>query len=287
MAIMVSLVSGCGGGSNGSGMTPDPDSSYGTMVSDISAILQSSDSLMMTDIVLADPNAIMIPEGIRVQASCSSGQCQALYGGYPVADISLSEFEFPDPANSTYEFSTGSGDVRIIDVQERQEEDGITTDVATLGAWLDHTAFAVEVSAMVSGVSNGVNLQGTVSRGAYSFGDATGTTPTFGNATWNGTMWGSETTSPSNPDNRVQGDVTLTFDLAQSNLDVTFANIRNVDRGNRYENMAWQDIPVISGSFSSEIEGNAITGQFYGSNHEEIGGIFERNQILGAFGARR
>ena len=30
-----------------------------------------------------------------------------------------------------------------------------------------------------------------------------------------------------------------------------------------------------------------ISGQFYGPNHEEVGGVFERNMIVGAFGAKR
>ena len=28
-------------------------------------------------------------------------------------------------------------------------------------------------------------------------------------------------------------------------------------------------------------------GTFYGTNHNEVGGIFDRNDILGAFGASR
>jgi hypothetical protein len=51
--------------------------------------------------------------------------------------------------------------------------------------------------------------------------------------------------------------------------------------------MNWQDIPLASGSFQSGSGRNQISGQFYGPNHEEVGGVFERNQVIGAFGAKR
>ena len=34
-------------------------------------------------------------------------------------------------------------------------------------------------------------------------------------------------------------------------------------------------------------EGDSIQGQFYGADHQEIGGIFERDSIVGSFGVRR
>ena len=83
------------------------------------------------------------------------------------------------------------------------------------------------------------------------------------------------------------GDATLTFDLSQSDIDVTFTNIRDIDSGRPHGPIIWQNIPVRSGSFATGFIGNSIDGRFYGPNHEEVGGIFERNQIAGAFGAKR
>ena len=83
------------------------------------------------------------------------------------------------------------------------------------------------------------------------------------------------------------GDATLTFDLSQSDIDVTFTNIRDIDAGRPHGHITWQNIPVASGSFSTGFIGDSIDGRFYGPNHEEVGGIFERNQIAGAFGAKR
>ncbi|MCY4498212.1 MAG: transferrin-binding protein-like solute binding protein [Rhodospirillaceae bacterium] len=54
--------------------------------------------------------------------------------------------------------------------------------------------------------------------------------------------------------------------------------------------MIWSAIPVTVGGFERASAGaakNVIKDKFYGPNHEEVGGIFERDQVLGAFGAAR
>ena len=278
---MVILVYGCGGGS-GSGMLPQPGP-YDTMVSEVSEILESSDTLLMTDVLLAHPSA---PEGERIQTSCGQTQCNASYSGDSLIDISLSDFEFNDPTTYDHKFSTDSDGIKMVDIRGRDEEAGVVTDYESLAGWLDYSAFGIEVFTVVSGVSDGVDLKGTIFGGGYSLGDATGTTPT-GNATWTGKMFGGDTSSTAHRGKRIQGDATLTFNLSQSDLDVAFTNIQDIDAERQHKNIAWQNVPVTSGSFSNGIDGNSIDGRIYGPNHEEIGGIFERNQILGAFGAKQ
>ena len=51
--------------------------------------------------------------------------------------------------------------------------------------------------------------------------------------------------------------------------------------------MIWTGIPVIDGGFATGADGDSIEARFYGPNHEEVGGIFERDEILGSFGATR
>ena len=51
--------------------------------------------------------------------------------------------------------------------------------------------------------------------------------------------------------------------------------------------MTWGGLTVTNGTFGTDSEGDSIQGQFYGPNHEEVGGIFERDQFVGAFGAGR
>ncbi len=293
---LTTVLSACGGGGGGSGMLAQPSPSpitYDTMVSEVSEILQSSDSLSMTDVFLAHPS---IPQEVRIQTACGLGQCEAYFSDYKLVDISLSDFAFSDPTND-HRFFTGSGGVQMADIRGRDEEAGVTTDFKNLGGWLDYSAFAIEVYSIVSGVSSGVDLRGTVFGGAYSLGDATGTTPTFGNATWTGTMVGGDTSLTANRGNRIQGDATLYFDLSQLDIDVAFTNIRDIDvafsndNDDRarlsHENIVWENIPVTSGSFATGSDESSIEGRFYGPNHEEVGGIFEHNEIVGAFGAKR
>ena len=47
--------------------------------------------------------------------------------------------------------------------------------------------------------------------------------------------------------------------------------------------MTWNDLPLNAGEFGSD----TIQGVFYGPNHEEVGGVFRRDGLLGAFGGTR
>jgi len=288
---LVTILSACGGGGSGGGggeggsgtlpqLIPNPIT-YTNMVAEVLPIARSSDTLLMTDVFLTHPNS---PRGGRIPTVCGGRFCQAFYDGYRLVGISLLDFQFSKPADD-HRFYTSIGGVNIVDVRGRDEAASVATDFKTLGGWLNRSAFAVEVHSIVSGVSE--DLRGTVFSGAYSLGDATGTTPTFGDATWTGTMVGSDTSLTANRGNRIMGDATLTFDLSQSDIDVTFTNIRDIDAGRLHGHITWPNIPVTSGSFSTGFIGDSIDGRFYGPNHEEVGGVFERNQIAGAFGAKR
>ncbi len=287
---MATLLSACGGGGGGGGagtlpqLIPNPIT-YTNMVAEVLPIARSSDTLLMTDVFLTHPS---LPQGSRIQTVCGGGLCQAFYDGYRLVGLSLLDFQLSNPADD-HRFHTSIGGVNIVDVRGRDEEAGIVTDFKTLGGWLDYSAFAVDVNSVVSSVSDGVDLRGTDFAVAYSLGDATGTTPAFGNATWTGTMVGGDASLTAYRGNRIIGDATLRFDLSQSDIDVTFTNIRDIDAGRVrvHGHITWQNIPVTSGSFSTGFIGNSIDGRFYGRNHEEVGGVFERNQIAGAFGAKR
>ena len=64
---------------------------------------------------------------------------------------------------------------------------------------------------------------------------------------------------------------------------VEITGLTDVASGNPYDDMNWQNIPLRAGGFETFL----IKGQFFGPNHEEVGGIFERDEIMGAFGATR
>jgi hypothetical protein len=119
------------------------------------------------------------------------------------------------------------------------------------------------------------------------------------------------------PDVLLQGDalVTVSNPAGDSALlvDVEFTNIREEDTGAGLDDIAWNGLGLKDGSFgvvpgdageadiSRHPASRGISGRFYGSNHEEVGGVFsfmesvpagsgmggDRHGVSGAFGARR
>lgn len=122
---------------------------------------------------------------------------------------------------------------------------------------------------------------------SYSVGVPAGTNPVSGSASWTGVMVGADRSPTDRRDatvgNFIRGDATLTVDFAQTNVDVVFDNIMDLETERVLLDMEWTDIPMTDGAF----ETGTIQGRFYGEDHEEVGGIFERDLILGAFGAKR
>ena len=51
--------------------------------------------------------------------------------------------------------------------------------------------------------------------------------------------------------------------------------------------MSWSSIPVEAGAFEVDEPDNRLSGRFYGDIHQEVGGVFTRDNITGAFGAKR
>ena len=66
-------------------------------------------------------------------------------------------------------------------------------------------------------------------------------------------------------------------------VSVAITDLTDVVTGMTYDEMSWKNIPLREGSF----EIFEIRGQFFGPDHEEVGGVFERDSISGGFAARR
>ena len=96
-------------------------------------------------------------------------------------------------------------------------------------------------------------------------------------------MVGAEVSGAATAGNFVRGDATLTADFAAVNVDVVFNNIRDLTTSAPRADITWNDIPITGGAFRTD----TIQGSFYGQNHEEVGGIFGRSNLQGAFGAKR
>ena len=90
--------------------------------------------------------------------------------------------------------------------------------------------------------------------------------------------------------NVLQGDAALTYTLTGNSLDAAFTDIKNLDTGAAHstESVRFDDVPVATdGTYEAGLTGNRIQGGFYGPDHVEAAGIFERSGIVGAFGAKR
>ena len=135
------------------------------------------------------------------------------------------------------------------------------------GHWLDHSVFAIVDDSL-----------------AVSFGDHPGTSPAgTGPATWTGRLVGLNTQTAE----RIEGNAVIGIDdLARPDVDVALTGI--VDAGGRgHADLRWEDIPLVDGHFEVRDEAGSLEGRFYGADHGEAGGIFERDWLTGAFGASR
>jgi len=156
-------------------------------------------------------------------------------------------------------------------------------DYRIYGAWMEHGAFGVQTN--ISGEVGGVAYTGRI---ATVTGDLTGTRPEA-NATWRGVMVGTPTRG-FRRDNILQGDAELTFDAADNQIDATFDNIVDLDRRvpHSVREIRFENVPVdVDGTYQAEKIGERIDGVFGGPEHAETAGVFEKADIVGAYGAKK
>ncbi|MXW87213.1 MAG: hypothetical protein F4103_04070 [Boseongicola sp. SB0673_bin_14] len=170
------------------------------------------------------------------------------------------------------------------------------------GAWMDHGFFLVETFTMPGDAGSRYHTTW--------FGDAAHTGPLTapsGSATWSSVMSGVESAPLSGSGAFVHGDSAITVSglATGASVDVAFTNIVNEDTGAVIDDMVWRGLPLQGrefgadsvrfndgdGYFRSERFGAAaegtLYGRLYGPGHEEVGGLFHRNGISGAFAGKR
>ena len=157
---------------------------------------------------------------------------------------------------------------------------GQDVSITAYGAWLDNSYFATAQSEF------SVLGQPGIATGPVSFGVSTGTAPS-GPATWRGAMIGTDVEPGATFGKRVAGAASLTIKAIENpTLDVTFTEIVDIDTNMSREDLRWNGLSVSeAGTFRSGDD--TIEGTFYGPGHAEVGGVFERASISGAFGATR
>ena len=281
--IIASALAACGGGGGADPDLPDfpVDSVSARTLFDDSLELRWSSSHIETafgdtvdrsdTLLVSDLWAVVVDVGILlpIRGSCRGDSCTYRVGGESV-EVSLSDFERFDQ----YEPVMRYRDISL--AQGRAADEDLFT--VGYGGWLDHSGFMVEAASDGERVAIVYGL---------SIGDDTGTNPTSGTATWSGVMVGADVSASRTLGNVIQGDADIAVDFDDVDVDVFFTNIHDLDTGRTRSDMKWKNIPMADGAFQTGSGGNQIEGRFYGPEHEEVGGIFERDAIVGAFGARR
>ena len=295
---LVLLLTGCGGGSSTSNLPAfplNPESARalvgGTSLEQTSAQIgarlntlhQAANSLLIGD------NHIFYTDGTiaRVATTCTGRASCTTSGGGVSLTLTLENFDFTSSTSNEYQSVMTDRDVPLAQVRAREATSGVSggqTNTLGYGGWLDHSFFFVQALTQTAPMSDPF----TVGFGV-SIGNAPGTNPAAtGGATWTGVMVGGDVSNTASRGNVIQGDAEIDIDnFANPDVDIRFTNIYDLDSGSTRGDMSWDDIAVTGGAFSTGSGANQIQGKFYGPNHEEVGGVFERNDVVGVFGAQR
>ena len=176
---------------------------------------------------------------------------------------------------------------------------GITGNAFDYGGWMEYSFFLVAVWNPIN--NDPFNPSEQVFADVFSVGNAPGNNPVSGSATWSGAVVGVDASEADSKGNVIIGDATIRIgNFASPAVDVLFTGLVDQATNISRSDMSWRGLPVRNGAFDHNGDlsvgvafgdrGNAfnsLTGRFYGSNHEEVGGIFIRDQIVGAFGGKR
>ena len=262
-----------------------PDFPDGEIPTELDRLVGAANSILATDIGVAHPAA----GDIVVEVSCSGATCestsaeaQALLG--EALSLSVSDLRYTDE-DAGYQGIAAHRGVSVVQGRGPTTFAGISIDRMGFGGWLEHSFFAVEGGLVTDGPPVAVGAQ--VGFG-YSVGDAAGTNPATGGGTWRGVMTGLDVSATATRGTPILGDAEISIaDLADPVVGVAFTGVRNLATGTSLADMTWSDLALADGDFGAKPGGETsyIEGRFYGPNHEEVGGTFYRDDVLGAFGA--
>ena len=209
-------------------------------------------------------------------------------GDQPTETITLSDLQNSELSETqsvmTYQ------NVSLVQGRARDNEDGVIFEILSYGGWQEYHVFSAQAAFLPSADKfEQILIHG------YSIGSPTGTNPVSGSGTWRGVMVGTEVHRGDDNSGLIhhflQGDAELKLSfLHELEAEVYFTNIRYLDTGDFLDDMGWTHLHLEDGRFRGgvSIRGSGwVDGYFYGPDHEEAGGIFELDSIVGAFGAER
>ena len=130
-----------------------------------------------------------------------------------------------------------------------------------------------------AGEPDQADLPGTASGQAQAA--PTGSNPVSGSAVWSGSARATDT-RPEADGTTVHGSARLEVDFGDATVDIDLTSF-----GADHEDMSWQALPMVDGTFRDSGDVASIDGAFYGSDHQSAAGSFDRNHLQGEFEATR
>ena len=122
----------------------------------------------------------------------------------------------------------------------------------------------------------------------FSIGEPAGTNPSEGLLFWSGSAFARDVSGTETDGHTVVGEVEVSIaSYADPRANVSFFDLFDLNTGASRAEVEWTDVPVQDGAFSAGQESDAVRGRFFGQSHIGVGGIFQSNGLIGAFGAQR
>ena len=222
----------------------------------------------------------------KLTPKCSDkGVCTLDFGEDRRLDITISTLGLsvhrPDDIRAVMEYRG----VSISDGKGRLKLGDAHLDVYSYGGWMEYNAFAVRELAATAEALEGAGYHG------WSSGIGSNSRPieSGGIGVWSGVMVGMDHEGKDRG-NVIQGNAEVRVDFGSMDADVAFTDVHDLRAGTERVGNTWNGVPITDqGTFrgTSEHGRGTMRGRFYGSDHEEAGGVFEYDDITGAFGARR
>ena len=159
------------------------------------------------------------------------------------------------------------------------------TDVHSLGAWSD-TSFHVrgDIGDIAFGAASRNGLVQPWARGPKPENDLADNQSLSGNVSWSGRLLGM--TSDSEP---LSGDTRLSINIGTLRGQIGFTGLEYIDSGTMWNDGDLRYSVIVRKNTFIQTGGDAgeVTGAFFGSNHEGMGGVVERSDMSAGFGGRR
>ena len=254
------------------------------MTSDaIEGVFRSRASATGVEVLFGD---IVEIGGSTRSTSCTGTTCTGTLSDNTALEYSFSEFGNTPEINSQAllgfndKYALVMMDEGVILAQGRAAGRLGSTSYEFLnyGGWLTNSAFGVQHETADGSGNNDIRYIS-----AYSFGVPSGSNPNVtGVVNWHGVTVGAF----GRTGDLVQGRAIM--QIAADNPTVAtlrLTPLRNLNTGASIDVIVWESLPIENGGLSAT--DGSLQGTFYGTGHTEVGGTFNRNGIIGAFGGVR